>query len=58
MVKEGYAVAYRKQSGCGAYITLENTAKAQKLGVWSDPNFVLPGDYKPSVGKRKRRHSA
>ena len=46
MVQDGYAVAFKYQAGCELYVNLENAARSQKLGVWNDPNFILPINFK------------
>ena len=45
-VSQGFAVAYRSQEGCDSYKKLELIAKSQKLNIWSDSTFVLPGYWK------------
>ncbi|CAF1073024.1 unnamed protein product [Brachionus calyciflorus] len=46
LVREGYCVYYYKQSGCGAYKPIQDAAKVEKLNVWSDPNFIMPWDFR------------
>jgi endonuclease YncB( thermonuclease family) len=46
MISDGMAVWYKWQTGCSSYEQYELAAKSKNLGVWSDPNFVLPSDYK------------
>lgn len=46
LVEEGLLVWYYKQRGCNSYEAIQNVAKAAKLGVWSDPTFVMPWIYR------------
>ena len=43
MVENGQAVAYRKYSP--KFITYENSAKKEKLGLWAG-TFEMPWDYR------------
>ncbi len=43
MVLNGYAVAYRKYSS--KFISYENTAKKEKLGLWAG-SFEMPWEYR------------
>ena len=43
MVRNGYAVAYRKYSK--KFIMQENMAKKEKLGLWAGA-FDMPWDYR------------
>lgn len=43
MVATGYAVAYRRYSS--EYVSAEETAKANKRGIWSG-TFVMPSDFR------------
>ena len=43
MVRNGYAVAYRKYSK--KFIIQENMAKKEKLGLWAG-TFDMPWDYR------------
>lgn len=46
MVKAGYAWAYRQYMTDSQYLTLENQARAARLGLWADPNPIYPSDYR------------
>ena len=46
MMRVGLVILYPFQKGCGHYKPVENKAKELKLGVWSDPKFELPWDYR------------
>jgi len=51
MVKDGMAVVYPQYlNGCPAnkaqYLQAEATAKQARRGVWSDPKFVMPWDFR------------
>ncbi len=49
MIKEGLAMWYKWQAGCGAYEQLEINAKNANLGFWPDykkGTFLLPNEYK------------
>ena len=48
MVKKGYAWAYREYMTDNEYLTLEAQAKAQKLGLWSQPNPTYPSNFRKS----------
>ena len=55
MLSEGLLVRYPYQKNCQSYDSFQNGAKNAKLGVWSDPNFVLPYEYRrttvrPNIG--------
>ncbi|TXN22383.1 thermonuclease family protein [Methylobacterium sp. WL19] len=43
LVAQGHAVAYRRYSE--DYVPAENTAKAEKLGIWAG-SFTMPGDWR------------
>ena len=43
MVRNGYAVAYRKYSK--KFVSQEIYAKKEKLGIWSG-TFIMPWDYR------------
>ena len=43
MVRNGYAVAYRKYSK--KFVSQEIFAKKEKLGIWSG-TFIMPWDYR------------
>ena len=56
MLGEGLLVRYPYQRNCQSYDSVESSAKAKKLGVWSDPRFVLPYEWRrttvsPAIGK-------
>jgi endonuclease YncB( thermonuclease family) len=46
MVEIGMAVHYPFQRGCEDYAALEKVAKKNKHGVWADPSFDLPWNYR------------
>ncbi|UOE40644.1 thermonuclease family protein [Chryseobacterium suipulveris] len=46
MVKFGLAWHYKKYSSDADYARLEETAKKNKLGLWSDPNSVSPWSFR------------
>ena len=49
MVKVGYAWVYRyycDQPFCDYWLTLENEARAGKLGLWQEPNAVPPWEWR------------
>jgi hypothetical protein len=50
MAEIGMGVYYPFQSGCLEYRTISNLAKSKKVGVWSDPKFELPWDYRRRMG--------
>ena len=45
-VASGLATAYKKQSGCERYSSLERDAHRAHLNIWSDTSFQRPEDYK------------
>jgi hypothetical protein len=58
MVEIGLAIYYPFQKGCLDYKDLERQAKSTKSGVWSDPNFEMPWDYRErnGIGARGRHN--
>lgn len=57
MLGEGLLVRYPFQRNCQSYDSDEKSAKAAKLGVWSDPTFVLPWEWRrttlgPLIGRK------
>ena len=58
MVEIGLAIHYPFQKGCLDYKDLERQAKSTKSGVWSDPNFEMPWDYRErnGIGARGRHN--
>lgn len=50
MVKNGYAWAYRSFSK--DYVSLENSAKQNRLGLWIDNNPINPADYRKERKKQ------
>lgn len=50
LVEMGLAVHYRFQRGCDEYRVIEKKAKKAKKGVWSDPKFEMPWDYRKKNG--------
>ena len=45
-LEDGMAVFYPKQSGCNEYKELEKKVQPTHKGVYGDPNFVNPWDYR------------
>ncbi len=43
-------VWYKFQKGCDDYKEIEKKAKKSKLGIWSDPSFEMPWDYRTKMG--------
>jgi hypothetical protein len=58
MVEIGLAIYYPFQKGCSDYKDLERQAKSTKSGVWSDPKFEMPWDYRErnGIGARGRHN--
>ena len=54
LVLNGLAMHYKKYSNDGSYDILENQARRNKVGIWSDPNTITPWDYR----KRKKNQNA
>ncbi|UNU74140.1 thermonuclease family protein [Moraxella nasovis] len=46
MVAIGMAWAYREYLKDNYYIDLENNARLQQLGIWSQPNPIYPSDFR------------
>lgn len=46
MVKKGMAWAYREYMTDSEYLTLEAQAKAQRIGLWSQPNPIYPSNFR------------
>lgn len=46
MTELGLVIHYPFQKGCNHYQDLENKAKKDKKGVWSDSKFEKPWDYR------------
>jgi endonuclease YncB( thermonuclease family) len=46
LVKNGYAWWYRKYSKENSYEKLEKKAKINKLGIWSQKDYISPWDYR------------
>lgn len=46
MVRTGMAWAYREYMSDQEYITLENQARTQSLGIWSQPNPIYPSQFR------------
>lgn len=49
MVKTGMAWVYRKYATNQAYYSAEETAKTNKIGLWSQPNPVPPWEFRHPV---------
>jgi hypothetical protein len=50
MTELGLVVWYKFQKGCDEYRELEKKAKKSKIGIWSDPNFEMPWEYRTRMG--------
>lgn len=46
MVAQGMAWAYREYNKDKEYLDLENKAKQQKLGLWSQPEPIYPSEFR------------
>jgi len=46
LLKNGFAWHYKKYSQDKTLAQLENTARANKLGLWLDPNPVAPWEFR------------
>lgn len=52
MVEDGYAWAYREHVTDSEYLNLENAARSQSRGLWSQPNPVYPSEFRHSERPR------
>jgi micrococcal nuclease len=55
LIKNGYAWVYRKyciEAFCKDWLKLENVAKYGKIGLWSEPNPILPWEFRYSKTKK------
>lgn len=52
MIELGMVLFYPFQSGCKEFQQLESQFKKNKVGVWSDPKFELPWEYRRRVGTK------
>jgi endonuclease YncB( thermonuclease family) len=50
MVENGMAIYYPFQSGCKDFQALETSPRKAKTGVWSDPKFEAPWEYRKRNG--------
>ena len=50
MAELGLVVWYKFQKGCDDYKDIEAKAKKTKTGVWNDPAFEMPWDYRTRMG--------
>lgn len=63
LLSKGYAFVYRQggaqygDGGINKWNSIEEQAKKKKLGVWSDPNFETPSEYKKRTKKNKESSS-
>lgn len=57
-VKRGLAWAYRQYLTDAGMVDLEQTAKAQKIGLWADPNPLPPWEYRHGTKKSASASSA
>lgn len=46
LIKAGLAIVYRKYSKSSELLKLEDVAKKNKTGIWSDPNFIEPSSFR------------
>lgn len=46
MVAEGMSWAYREYLTDRDYLVLESSARAKKIGIWSEPNPIYPSDFR------------
>ena len=46
LIKQGLAIVYRKYSSNQILIKLEQQAQKNKIGVWSDSNFINPEQFR------------
>lgn len=59
LLSKGYAFVYRQSGaqygdgGLSKWDHIEQQAKKRKVGVWSDPNFESPAEYKKRTKKDK-----
>lgn len=54
MVESGYAWAYREYLQSEKYLSLEQQARNNLLGLWSQPNPIYPSDFrKQKTGQKK-----
>lgn len=51
MVESGYAWAYREYMTDNDYVTLEESARSQSKGVWSQPNPIYPSEFRHGTVK-------
>ena len=45
-VKDGYAWVYKKYSNNQTYYKAEKSARAKKIGLWSDKNPIVPWEFR------------
>ena len=51
-IEQGMAVLYmQNQPECADLLKAERTAKFNKVGIWSDPNFIPPYIYRKTTPK-------
>ena len=50
MLRQGLAWHYKHYDSDPVYASAENTARAQRLGLWADPHPVAPWDYRHGGG--------
>ncbi|SEE50024.1 Endonuclease YncB, thermonuclease family [Tenacibaculum sp. MAR_2010_89] len=48
LVENGLAMHFKKYSKSKRYHNLEQVAKKQKIGIWSQPNSITPWQYRKS----------
>ena len=46
MMESGYVALYPYQKGCNEFKPLQEKAQKDKIGIWSDPDFELPWEYR------------
>lgn len=58
MVAEGMAWVYREYLTDQEYLIAESGAKAQKLGLWSEPNPIYPSDFRRATKTARQNGTA
>lgn len=53
LVRQGYACHFKRYSRDMSYDSLEREARAKLAGMWSDPNTIMPWEYRQSKKQKK-----